>query len=139
MLNGKPLLGVNKTWRGLFFGVIFAIVVAYIQHRLTSAGYFTIYILYHYDSWLLFGILMGLGAILGDSVKSFFKRRISIAPGKSFVPFDQIDFVLGAGLFSMILVSLSFLEFIVILCLSFTLHILVNHIAFYLRIRKEKW
>jgi CDP-diglyceride synthetase len=35
----------------------------------------------------------------GDAVKSFFKRRLGITPGKSWFPFDQLDFVLGAILF----------------------------------------
>jgi CDP-diglyceride synthetase len=32
--NKKPIFGKNKTFRGLFFGVIFAIIVAFIQFLL---------------------------------------------------------------------------------------------------------
>jgi CDP-2,3-bis-(O-geranylgeranyl)-sn-glycerol synthase len=42
---------------------------------------------------------MGLGTAVGDAVKSFFKRRVGIAPGASWPVFDQIDFLLGAYLF----------------------------------------
>jgi hypothetical protein len=45
---------------------------------------------------LLPGLLMGLGAGIGDAVKSFFKRRIDIEPGESWPVFDQLDFFLGA-------------------------------------------
>jgi hypothetical protein len=31
-----------------------------------------------------------------DSVKSFVKRRVGIAPGAPWIPFDQLDFVIGA-------------------------------------------
>ena len=33
-INGKPMLGKNKTWRGLMFGILFAIVVAFFQFLL---------------------------------------------------------------------------------------------------------
>jgi CDP-2,3-bis-(O-geranylgeranyl)-sn-glycerol synthase len=42
---------------------------------------------------------MGVGAGVGDAVKSFFKRRIDIEPGASWPVFDQLDFFLGAYLF----------------------------------------
>jgi CDP-2,3-bis-(O-geranylgeranyl)-sn-glycerol synthase len=48
---------------------------------------------------LLPGLLMGLGAGVGDLVKSFFKRRIDIEPGASWPVFDQLDFFIGAYLF----------------------------------------
>ena len=82
---------------------------------------------------------MGFGAIFGDLTESFAKRRLNYSPGKPFVPFDQIDFIIGALIFIYPIVSLSTNKIIIILLLSFVLHILVNHIAFYLKIRKEKW
>jgi CDP-2,3-bis-(O-geranylgeranyl)-sn-glycerol synthase len=42
---------------------------------------------------------MGLGAGLGDSVKSFFKRRMNIERGESWPVFHQLDFFVGACLF----------------------------------------
>jgi CDP-2,3-bis-(O-geranylgeranyl)-sn-glycerol synthase len=46
--------------------------------------------------WLSLGFLLGLGAMAGDAAKSFFKRRLGIAPGHPWIPFDQIDFQIGA-------------------------------------------
>ena len=83
--------------------------------------------------------LIGLGALTGDLVKSFFKRRLGFEPGAKFVPFDQTDFVVGALLFIMPIFGLTLKIFFVSLLLSFMLHIIVNHLAFYLRIRNEKW
>ena len=82
---------------------------------------------------------MGFGALTGDVIKSFFKRRAGIAPGKKFIPFDQTDFVIGALLFITPIFDLTLKIFAVALILSFVLDILVNHIAFYLKIRNEKW
>ena len=138
-INNKSILGRNKTFRGLIFGVIFAIIVAYLQFLLYNAGLLREISFFDYKNWLLLGFLMGFGALTGDLVKSFFKRRIGISPGEKFIPFDQTDFVVGALFFIMPVFDLSFKIFAASLLLSFALHITVNHIAFYLGIRNEKW
>ncbi len=138
-LDKKPIFGKNKTFRGLVFGVVFAVVIAYIQHSLYDAGFFRSIAFFDYQNWLLFGFLMGLGALIGDLAKSFFKRRLSIDPGVRFVPFDQTDFVIGALLFVMPVFNLTLRIIAASLILSFALHIIVNHLAFYLKVRNEKW
>ena len=138
-ISNKPILGKNKTFRGLIFGVMFAIVIAYLQFLLYNAGFFRDISFNSYQNWLLFGFLMGFGALVGDAVKSFFKRRLGIKPGEKFVPFDQTDFVVGALFFIMPIFDLALKILVVSLLLSFVLHIIVNHAAFYLRIRDEKW
>lgn len=131
--GGKPIFGAHKTYRGLFFGVASAILIAWIQFIIPGPA------ILDYSSWLLIGVLMGIGAIAGDALASFFKRRRGIRPGRPWIPFDQLDFVIGA------LVMVSFLNppgwqiTVVAILLSFILHITVNHVAFYLGIRKEKW
>ena len=138
-ISKKPIFGKNKTFRGLIFGVIFAAIVAYLQFLLYNAGFFRNISFINYQNWLLFGLLMGAGALTGDLIKSFFKRRLDIAPGEKFIPFDQTDFVVGALLFIVPIFNLTLKIFITSLLLSFILHIIVNHIAFYLKIRNEKW
>ena len=138
-INEKPLLGKNKTFRGLIFGIIFAIIIAYLQFLMYGKEFFRNISFLDYQNWLLIGFLIGLGALTGDSVKSFFKRRLNIKLGAKFVPFDQTDFVVGSLLFIMPIFDLTLKIFFVSLLLSFILHIIVNHIAFYLKIRNEKW
>ena len=138
-INNKPVLGKNKTFRGLIFGVIFAIVISYLQFLMYNAGFFRNVSFMNYQNWLLFGFLMGLGTLTGDSVKSFFKRRVNIKPGDKFVPFDQIDFIIGASVFILPVFGLTWKIFFVSLFLSLILDIIVNHLAFYLKIRNEKW
>ena len=138
-INNKPLLGKNKTFRGLVFGVVFAIIVAYLQFLAYNQNFFKSISFIDYKNWLLFGFLMGLGALTGDSVKSFFKRRLNIKPGDKFIPFDQTDFVVGALIFVWPIFNLTSGIFLVSLVLSFILDIIVNHLAFYLKIRNEKW
>jgi CDP-2,3-bis-(O-geranylgeranyl)-sn-glycerol synthase len=134
--KGKPVFGKNKTWRGLIFGPIFGIITAYIQFKLNLS----INII-NYDYWLYIGFLMGFGALLGDIVESFFKRQCNVKPGQRFFPWDQVDFVIGALLLSFFFIpaTIRFNVIITLLILSPLLHISVNHLAYYLKIRNEKW
>ena len=138
-INRKPILGKNKTFRGLVFGIIFALIIAYFQFLLYDIESFKNISFLNYQNWILFGFLMGFGALIGDLIKSFFKRRLGINPGKKFIPFDQTDFVVGAMIFIMPIFGVTFKIFAAALLLSFALHIIVNHIAFWLKIRNEKW
>ena len=135
-LGNNPIFGRHKTFRGFFFGILFAIIITYIQFRLMGTNSLEIL---DYRMWLLIGFLMGFGALIGDLIKSFFKRRISIKPGDRFIPFDQTDFVAGALVFTMLAFKLSWQIFIVSLLLSFVLHIIVNHVSYWLKIRNESW
>ena len=138
-LNKKPIFGRNKTFRGFVFGIIFSIAISGLQFLLYSSDAFKNISFFDYQNWILLGFLLGLGALTGDLIKSFFKRRLNIEPGHKFVPFDQTDFVLGALLFVTAFFDLTVKIFLTSLIMSFILHIIVNHIAFYLKIRKEKW
>src|SRR3989338_8143542 len=139
-VGGKPLLGKHKTYRGFFFGTLFAILLSYVQYILYDLSWFFQWISFqNYSNWLQFGFLMGFGALFGDSLKSLIKRRMKIKPGAKFIPFDQTDFVIGAVLFTIPVFDLTWKIFLTCIVFSFVLHIAVNHIAFWLRIRNEKW
>jgi len=138
-INNRPVFGKHKTFRGLVFGVIFAIIITFIQFVFYDNNILVDIAIIDYSNWLLIGLLMGSGAIFGDLIESFVKRRINYKSGKPFVPFDQLDFVVGGLIFISPLVVLSLNKVIVILILSFILHIIVNHVAYYTGIRKEKW
>lgn len=134
--NGKPLFGKNKTWRGLIFGIIFGIIIAFIQFRLNLS-----ISIVDYSQWFFIGALLGFGAIFGDLIESMVKRQLDRKPGQPFIPWDQIDFVLGGLIFSGIFIpgELRLKVIIALIILSPLLHIIVNHMAFYLHIRNEKW
>jgi len=138
-INNKPIFGKNKTFRGLIFGVLFAVVIAYLQFLLYKNNIFVDISIVDYSDWILIGLLMGFGAIFGDLIESFVKRRLNYKSGKTFIPFDQLDFVIGAMIFIYPLVILSVSKIITILLLSFVLHVIVNHLAFYTGIREEKF
>ena len=130
----ERLLGSHKTWRGIISGILVAILVSFLQFKTQSNLQ-----LYNYDNWLLFGFLMGSGALLGDLIKSFFKRRVGIKPSQRWIPFDQIDFVIGAIVLTTPVYFVGWFESVVVIVLTFFLHVATNHVAFYFKIRKEKW
>ena len=82
---------------------------------------------------------VSLGFALFFAALSFFKRRIGIPSGKAFIPFDQVDFVIGALVFISFYAIVPIDIAIVILAISFVLDVAVNHFSFYLGLRKEKW
>ena len=138
-IKNKPIFGKNKTFRGLIFGVLFAVIIAYLQFLFYNNNLFVNISIVNYSDWLLIGLLMGFGTIFGDLVESFVKRRMNYESGKSFIPWDQMDFVIGALIFVYPIVKLSLDKIIIILLLSFILHIIANHIAFYTGVRRERW
>jgi CDP-2,3-bis-(O-geranylgeranyl)-sn-glycerol synthase len=75
----------------------------------------------------------------GDAIKSFFKRRIGIAPGRPWVPADQLDFVIGALIPLSLLVPLGPSDILAILLFTFVADIVVNHVSFYLGLRDTRW
>ncbi len=74
-------LGSHKTVIGADAGISVALIAAFVQSRIQWSGS-----LVDYDRWPLIGLLLGAGAIGGDMVKSFFKRRLKIAPGDRWIP-----------------------------------------------------
>lgn len=135
-LHGRRLLGSHKTVLGSFFGILSAVIITFVQRIIFVKTGFG---LVDYSDWLIVGLLLGNGAILGDALKSFFKRRINILPGQPWIPFDEIDFSVGALLFVSLIYFPGWTESFWIVIVSTLGHIVVNHCAFYLRIRKEKW
>jgi CDP-2,3-bis-(O-geranylgeranyl)-sn-glycerol synthase len=98
--RGKRIFGAHKTWRGLLAGVAAGMVVFLGQRLLWNVGFLQDLALIDYGRYtVLPGFLMGLGALVGDAAKSFFKRQVGIDPGASWLVFDQLDFFVGAYLF----------------------------------------
>ena len=99
----KPIwekrLGKNKTWRGLIVATIAGGFVFWLQKWLFQFSFFkSISLINYVDFSIGLGLFLGLGAILGDAVESYFKRKNKFKPGESWMPYDQIDFAIGGFL-----------------------------------------
>lgn len=127
-------LGDHKTVVGFLAGVCAGVLATAVQ-RLVDAPI----ALVDYRHWFVLGLLFGIGAMLGDALKSLAKRRLRIAPGERWIPFDQIDFVLGALLLVAPRAELSGADVVVLLALSFVADIAVNRLAFRCGIKNSPW
>lgn len=95
--HGVRWLGDHKTWRGLIVGIMAGVIVGVMQYAIERGG-LPFSPLWPLRTWVVavgFGALLGAAALTGDAVKSLIKRRLGIAPGKIWAPWDQIDMVLG--------------------------------------------
>ena len=106
--DGKRILGDGKTWRGLISGTFigmtagFGLVVA--ASYISSSEYHYLELTNFEGFPVMIPIIFSIcfGALLGDIIESFFKRRIGRNRGDDWIPFDQIDFILGVLFFSFI-------------------------------------
>jgi len=135
----EKLFGPNKTWRGLTVAPLIAGLIFFLQKLLYAHGFTKLALIDYADFSLTLGFAMGFGAILGDLVKSYYKRKERVKPGERWFPWDQLDFVVG-GLIGSFLVYVPPVEVAVILLIvSPILHIVTNHLGYWLRIRESKW
>lgn len=137
--GGKRIFGDNKTWRGVLFGLIIGLLTFWLQQYLYQFTLFQkiSFINYQDYNWTL-GLTLALGAILGDLIKSFFKRRINIPPGQSWIPFDQIDYTIGSLTLASLIYFPGWLVIITTIAFGFFLHILCNLIGYFFKLQKNK-
>lgn len=134
------IFGSSKTWRGLLSGAIFGVVVAWIQAMLYDYDFFKDLSVFNYQSgFIIFGLLAGSGAIIGDLIKSFFKRRFGMASGSSWPVFDQLDFIVGFFVFTYYLSNPSISIIITTCLITLILHPLTNIVSYWLGFKKVWW
>ncbi len=136
--KGKRILGDHKTIRGLVSGVVVGILISSIERSVILDWPGSSEIMsqqYIQTNPIMLGFLLSFGALAGDSVKSFFKRQIGISSGKSWFPFDQIDYVIGGLAASLLVIRLPVVEYGVIFLLYVVLHLLTSAVGFFLKLK----
>lgn len=139
--HGHALLGPHKTWRGFAVGIVVATVILWLQTlAATHFGWahdIAKPVDYAHLPILILGPLFALGALGGDAVESFFKRRFGITSGKAWVPFDQIDYIIGSIIVSLPIVILSPWQYLWMLIVWFGMHLLASYIGYRLGLKKD--
>jgi CDP-2,3-bis-(O-geranylgeranyl)-sn-glycerol synthase len=127
-LDGKPIFGKNKTFRGFFAGLALGTVVGLAES-----------LFFGYP--IIFGFLLSLGALFGDLAGAFVKRRLGFSPGELLPVVDQVDFILGALVFSLLVQLQVFSwEFVVaVLIITPPIHLLTNFLAYKLGLKSNPW
>ncbi len=136
--DGRRIFGEGKTWRG-FFGGIFSGVLA--GAILILIGAYTGFIVHTFLSVLL----LAAGALLGDLVKSFFKRRLNKKRGEEWLIADQYDLVAGSLLLVLCLdtqwffANITPVVFLWIIIITPLLHRSANIIGYLIGVKDVPW
>ncbi len=128
LLDGRRILGSNKTIRGFLSGLVCGTLTAVAEAALFANG-----------SLVLVGATASLGALLGDLGGAFVKRRLDIAPGNPMLMMDQLDFVLGAVLLTYPLLVVPLGAFLILIAATIPIHLTANAIAYFLGLKKRPW
>ena len=133
-LDGKPIFGSHKTYRGFISGLLIGTLVGWVQETIAPSVGLP-------EGSTFLGFILSFGALIGDLAGSFIKRRLNLKPGAPLPVIDQIDFVLFALLFALIVEPSLFppLRIFITVVLTGPIHILVNLIAYLLRLKDKPW
>ncbi len=136
-IDGQRWLGNGKTIEGFFGGILFGIFVGLLQIYFQNFIPHTLLPLINHN--ILTISLLSSGAIFGDLVGSFMKRRFGIKSGEPVPLLDQLDFLI----FSLVIVSLFMnieLDYIIFLIIVTPfIHYLSNIFAFLSKMKKNPW
>jgi CDP-2,3-bis-(O-geranylgeranyl)-sn-glycerol synthase len=139
--RGQPLLGSHKTWRGLLAGVLLATVVFYAQQAAYAhydwAKWISGAVAYTSLSALVMGPLFALGALGGDALESFFKRRRGVKSGEAWVGFDQLDYVVGAIIATLPVVQLGVVVYLWVAVVWFAVHLISSYLGYVLGLKEK--
>lgn len=142
--NGVRWIGDGVTWKGLIGGTLIGIITGIIQglaapYILSNFGQFiTTPIITNVSEGILIGFLLGFGALLGDALGSFLKRRLGIGRGKPAPILDQLDFLIVALILVSFVVKLDWVFIVMAIVLTLIIHLLANTGAYLLGL-KDVW
>ncbi|RLF09570.1 MAG: CDP-2,3-bis-(O-geranylgeranyl)-sn-glycerol synthase [Thermoprotei archaeon] len=122
MPDGSRLLGEAKSWEGLAVGM--------------ALGSMTGAVL----AAPLRGLVLSTGAMLGDLVGSFIKRRLKLAPGQPLPVLDQLDFLAGSlALAALFGYTVGLAELSALLLLTPPIHLATNTAAYALGLKDRPY
>ena len=127
-IDGRPIFGEGKTWRGFAAGLAAGIVVGLFQGLIVGE-----------PSRYLLGFLLALGALLGDLLGSFTKRRFGIKRGGPAPGLDQLGFVLAALLLASPIYTPSWGAIAAIIAITPVLHVATNFAGYKLGLKDRPY
>ena len=146
--DGRRLIGDGCTWRGLIGGGLLGMIIGGILGLLADFNiahsiftFLTVNITFTSSNvikGLIIGLLLGFGALIGDAIGSFIKRRLNFERGKPVPLLDQLDFVIVSLLFVSLVCNLPLEIIISAIIISIFLHLGANMFAYAIKI-KDVW
>ena len=122
MPDGSRLLGEAKSWEGLIIGIVLGSATGIMLAR------------------PLRGLVLSVGAMLGDLAGSFIKRRLKLAPGQPLPLLDQLDFLAGSLMFGALFnYTLSTAEVVLLVLITPPIHLATNAVAYALGLKEKPY
>lgn len=139
LADGQALFGKTKTVRGFLGGILAGVLAAVLISFLWPGLLFG-----NPQILLMGGIMLSVGALVGDLAGSFVKRRLKMGEGKPFAIVDQVDFVVGGLVFAYPIAEYGGLVYAplslaFIFAVSYGLHIITNVLANRAGLKKVPW
>ena len=126
LADGRPIFGPHKTVRGVIAGIVVGTLIglaeSLVDPRLATAGF-----------------MIALGAVLGDLLGAFVKRRLNVEPGKAFPVLDQLDFILGSVVLGYPFFQVGLISILLVVVVTPPIHLATNYGAYRLGIKKTQW
>ena len=142
--GGRRILGDGKTWRGTAFGTGAGVLVALLLNQLHPTAVAATDLSFPVFPAVA-AVTLAFGAMLGDILASFLKRRTGRERGAAFPGVDQLDFVVVSLVLTFIAATGWFLDtftlpvLIVVFVLTPLLHVTTNIGAYALGLKNEPW
>lgn len=155
--DNKRILGDGKTIRGFVSGVVcgmascvaIIIMAHYSGYPLAFMNLIEVGVLYNllYIVGInlgangiflgsLVGFLLGSGALIGDMIGSFIKRRSGLQRGESYPFMDQLGFLIVAMVFVYMVIPWPLIWLLVLLPITLGLHISLNMLGYVVGIQE---
>ncbi|MCQ2055937.1 MAG: CDP-2,3-bis-(O-geranylgeranyl)-sn-glycerol synthase [archaeon] len=148
--RGKRILGDGKSWAGFFGGACTGVFVGVIQicvaAKFGSDNYWGFG-----PFWSNIGVLfcLSFGALIGDTLGAFIKRRFGMRVGAKALILDQYDFFIGSA----IITTICFPEFIrsnyigsahvaaliSVVAMTYIMHRIVNVVGYRIGVKDVPW
>lgn len=145
--DGRPVLGHGKSWEGFVIGVVSGVCIGCLEY-ITAPLLFDIIVQHLVLPPELYSIvfvsiiqvfLVALGALFGDLIGSFIKRRLNISRGRSAPILDQLDFLVVALLLGALVNPLPLVFVVFLLLVTPIIHLVANIVGYLLKLKKEPW
>ncbi len=142
--NGNRWIGDGVTWRGLIAGTAIGMLTGAVQGYLAPmilpeiGQYLITPIVTDVNNGILIGFLLGFGALAGDAIGSFLKRRLGIGRGKPAPLLDQLDFIIFALILVSPVIEINIIFVIITIALTLIIHLIANGGAYLLGL-KDVW
>jgi CDP-diglyceride synthetase len=121
-VDGRPLFGPTKTIRGIVLSLLATPLSASLMGL----------------EWKL-GALVAIGAMAGDLLSSFVKRRLGLSPSSMAIGLDQIPESLFPLIAARMLIPVTLLDIVVVVAIFFVGELMLSRILFKLHLRDRPY